>query len=185
MAHISTRQASQMCQRLGTSLHAGVDVLATLRRESGVGSPPTGGTWLRWPNVSAGGATLAEAMRECAPYFPQLTCELIDVGEQTGNLESVLLRLSDHYQHLLRLRRTFLFGIFWPAVELTCGHFRDRAVDSDAWAYWARPPRSSGCRVRAAWRSMRAVILGSIVADWRCWYAACCAVGSGHFPGTC
>jgi type II secretory pathway component PulF len=66
-----------------------------------------------------GGSTLAEAMRESSPYFPPLTCELVDVGEQTGNLESLLLRLSEHYQHLLRLRRTFLFGILWPVVQLT------------------------------------------------------------------
>ena len=48
---------------------------------------------------------------------------MTDVGELTGNLESVLLRLSDHYQHLLRLRKTFLFGIFWPALELVMAVF--------------------------------------------------------------
>ena len=52
------------------------------------------------------------------PFFPPLTCELVDVGEQTGNLESVLLRLGEHYQHLLRLRRAFLMGILWPAIQL-------------------------------------------------------------------
>ena len=107
-----------MCQRLGTSLHAGVDVLAALRRESGVGSPAYRRNMAQVAERVSRGATLAEAMRECGTYFPQLTCELTDVGELTGNLDSVLLRLSDHYQHLLRLRRTFLFGIFWPAVEL-------------------------------------------------------------------
>ena len=119
MAHISTRQASQMCQRLGTALHAGLDILATLRREAGYGSPAYRRNMAEVAERVSGGATLAEAMRESSPYFPQLTCELVDVGEQTGNLESVLLRLSEHYQHLLRLRRTFLFGILWPVVQLT------------------------------------------------------------------
>jgi type II secretory pathway component PulF len=119
MAHISTRQASQMCQRLGTALHAGLDILATLRREAGYGSPAYRRNMAEVAERVSGGATLAEAIRESSPYYPQLTCELVDVGEQTGNLESVLLRLSEHYQHLLRLRRTFLFGILWPVVQLT------------------------------------------------------------------
>jgi type IV pilus assembly protein PilC len=123
MAHISTRQVSQMCQRLGTALHAGVDVLAVLRRESGVGSPAYRRNMAQVAERVSRGATLAEAMRSCGEYFPQLTCELTDVGELTGNLDSVLLRLSDHYRHLLRLRRTFLFGIFWPVTELVLAIF--------------------------------------------------------------
>ena len=107
-----------MCQRIGTALQAGVDILPTLDRESRHGSP----TYRRHASEIAtrvrGGASLAEAMRHCEPYFPPLTCELVDVGEQTGNLESVLLRLSEHYQHLLRLRRAFLMGILWPAIQL-------------------------------------------------------------------
>jgi type II secretory pathway component PulF len=123
MAQISTRQTSQMCQRLGTALHAGLDILATLRRESGYGSPAYRRNMTQVAERVRGGATFAEAMRDCSPYFPPLTCELVDVGEQTGNLESVLLRLADHYQHMLRLRRTFLFGIFWPILELTVAVF--------------------------------------------------------------
>ena len=118
MAHISTRQASQMCQRIGTALRAGVDIVPTLDRETRHGSP----TYRRHASEIAtrvrGGASLAEAMRQCDPFFPPLTCELVDVGEQTGNLESVLLRLGEHYQHLLRLRRAFLTGILWPAIQL-------------------------------------------------------------------
>ncbi|MHB0959207.1 MAG: type II secretion system F family protein [Pirellulaceae bacterium] len=108
-----------MCQRLGTAQRAGVDILATLRRESGYGSLVYRRNMAEVFESVSGGATLAEAMRERSPYFPPLTCELVDVGEQTGNLESILLRLSEHYQHLLRLRRTFLIGIFWPVLQLT------------------------------------------------------------------
>jgi type IV pilus assembly protein PilC len=118
MAHISIRQTSQMCQRLGTSLRAGVDVRAALQRESGTGGPAYRQNMGQVADRVNGGATLAEALRSCGNFFPELTCELTDVGETTGNLESVLLRLSDYYQHLLRLRKTFVLGIFWPALEL-------------------------------------------------------------------
>jgi len=110
-----------MCQRLGTSLRAGVDIRAALQRESGIGSPAFRQNMAQVADRVNGGATLAESLRSCGKYFPDLTCELTDVGETTGNLESVLLRLSDHYQHLLRLRKTFLMGVFWPALELVMG----------------------------------------------------------------
>lgn len=41
------------------------------------------------------------------------------MGEETGRLEAVLLRLSEHYQHMMRMRRTFVMGILWPAIELS------------------------------------------------------------------
>ncbi len=118
MMHISTRQASQMCHRLGTALRAGVDMRAALARESGLGSPAFGRQMGRVADHVARGATLAEALRERGTYFPPLLCELVDVGETTGNLDAVLLHLAEHYQHLLRMRRAFLLGILWPAVQL-------------------------------------------------------------------
>ena len=119
MARISNRQLSGMCQRVGSSLGAGVDILRVLDREAAHGSPAYRKNMENVSRRVGKGMSLAEGMRECDGYFPQLTCELVDVGEQTGRLESVLLRQADHYQHLLRLRRTFLLGITWPVIQLT------------------------------------------------------------------
>jgi type II secretory pathway component PulF len=118
MAHMSIRQASQLCHRLGTSLKAGVDVRAALQRETGVGGPAYRLHMGQVADRVNRGATLAESLRAGGTFCPPLLCELTDVGEMTGNLDAVLLRLSDHYQHLLRLRRTFLYGIFWPVTQL-------------------------------------------------------------------
>jgi len=119
MAHMSIRQASQMCYRLGTSLKAGIDLRAAVQREAGLGSPAYRRQLGEAADQLNRGATLAEALRQRGGYCPTLLCELADVGELTGNLDSVLLRLSDHYKHLARLRRTFLLGILWPAIQLT------------------------------------------------------------------
>ncbi len=67
------------------------------------------------------GESLAESMRSCNGYFPTMTCDLLDVGEQTGRLDEVLLRLADHYDHLLKLRRSFLTTIYWPVIQLVMG----------------------------------------------------------------
>ena len=130
------------------------------------------------------GATLAEAMRECGTYFPQLTCELTDVGELTGNLDSVLLRLSDHYQHLLRLRRTFLFGIFWPAIELVLAIFVMGllilllgVLGTSAAVFGLSGPRGVVIYACRGARHRRADRVGG--------HVACCVVGSGRSPVPC
>ncbi len=118
MAMISTRHLAQMCDRMGTSLEAGVDVVKVLdqetRRHSGSYADRIDDVQRRVSN----GATLAEALRAADGYFPALFCELVAVGEQTGRLESVLHRLRDHYRHTLKLRQQFWTRLGWPIFEL-------------------------------------------------------------------
>ncbi len=119
MARIGIGQLSKSCHRLGTSLNAGVDILAVLQREANHGGSAYRRHMSQVRDKVSGGMTLAEGLRGCGHYFPALCCELVDVGEETGRLEAVLLRLAEHYQHVIRLRRVFLMGILWPAIELT------------------------------------------------------------------
>ena len=93
--------------------------MAVLQREAEHGTPAYRRNMSHVRDKVSSGMTLAEGMRDCGTYFPPLTCELVDVGEQTGRLEAVLLRMAEHYQHVIRLRRVFLMGILWPAIELT------------------------------------------------------------------
>src|SRR6056297_1799695 len=107
MARINIRQAASMCQRLGTSLNAGLDLRQLLQREARHGRTRYGHQMAQVAERVERGATFAEALKASEDYFPRLVCELVDVGEQTGQLETVLLRLANHYQHLLDLRRMF------------------------------------------------------------------------------
>jgi type II secretory pathway component PulF len=66
----------------------------------------------------AGGDAVAEAMRSANGYFPPMFVQMVEVGEATGKLDEVLLRLAEHYEHQQSLRRTFWFGIAWPLFEL-------------------------------------------------------------------
>lgn len=67
------------------------------------------------------GESLAAALRAQRGFLPPLLCEMVDVGERTGRLEEVLLRLAEHYDRLVRLQRLFLAGIAWPLIELALG----------------------------------------------------------------
>jgi len=64
------------------------------------------------------GSDIAAAMRAQGGYFPDLTIDMIHVGEQTGQLPEVLDRLADHYENNVRLRQMFLGLIAWPVIQL-------------------------------------------------------------------
>lgn len=118
MPRIGTKALAQMLRRVGTSVRAGLDIRTIWQTEMHSGSP----THRQQASIVSGkiaaGDTLAEALSSCGGYFPTLTCDLVEVGEKTGRLDEVVLGLAEHYEHLLSLRRTFLIGIFWPAIEL-------------------------------------------------------------------
>ena len=64
------------------------------------------------------GQPLTAAVSTTGNYFPPLFRELLAVGEETGHLSEVLRRLAEHYEHQVQLRRQFLAGITWPAIQL-------------------------------------------------------------------
>lgn len=123
MPRIGTRPLAQMLRRVGTSVRAGLDVRTIWQKEMDRGSPTHRQKASIVSDRIANGASMAEALAACDGYFPQLTCDLVEVGEKTGRLDEVVLGLADHYEHLLDLRRTFLTGILWPAIELTAAIF--------------------------------------------------------------
>jgi type II secretory pathway component PulF len=107
-----------MCNRVGTSLQAGVDVRRVWDQEAQRGSLQYRHHAAEVARLVSKGMEMAEALRSCDGYFPRLTCEMVAVGEETGQVESVFLKLAAHYDHLRRLRRTFLAGIAGPMIQL-------------------------------------------------------------------
>lgn len=118
MARISTRRLEQLCRRVGQSLRAGLDMRKIWEREATHGSPVYRGRMQFISQRVASGGGLAEAMSSSGGYFPPFVCAMVNVGEHTGRLDDTFLKLADHYEQTLRLRRTFLMGIAWPALEL-------------------------------------------------------------------
>jgi type IV pilus assembly protein PilC len=118
MARIGTKPLAQLLRRIGTSLRAGIDTRTLWEKESQRGVAGQCEPLAKVSAAIAGGNSLAAGLRACGDYFPSLVCDLVDVGERTGRLEEVLLMLADHYDHLLDLRRAFLMGIIWPAIQL-------------------------------------------------------------------
>lgn len=76
---------------------------------------------LRLREDIASGLGLADAMREQPGVFDDLTIHLCEVGEHTGNLESVLNDLADFKEKASQLRGRISSALIYPAIVLTTG----------------------------------------------------------------
>lgn len=144
---IRLSELATLCRSLGTLLHSGVRLLEALKtleqqhrgltvavlRQRLLGQAALLSDMQHQSLTSAvlqqigrdvrKGMDLAEAFREHGTYFPELMIDMIGVAEQTGALPEVLAGLADHYDNLLRLRRTFLGAIAWPVIQLFAAIF--------------------------------------------------------------
>lgn len=118
---MSLSAAGSFCRRMGTGLHAGVDVVRLLESESKYGTPRQREA-LRdvVENVKAG-FQISEAMKQRERFFPSLMISLVRAGEATGSLERTFLTLADHYEQQVSIRRQFLSSIAFPLTMLGIG----------------------------------------------------------------
>jgi hypothetical protein len=119
MSTISSRSLIQLCHRVGTAVHSGVDARQVWEMEERHASGPLREALGAIRQQVDAGATVAEGMQASNGYFPPMFVAMVAVGEQTGKLDEVLRRLAEHYEQLARMRRMFWFGIAWPLFELT------------------------------------------------------------------
>lgn len=62
------------------------------------------------------GQTLSESMRKHNKIFPDLLISMIETGEVSGNLDSVLLRMSTHYEKENKINNKVKSAMIYPAV---------------------------------------------------------------------
>jgi type IV pilus assembly protein PilC len=100
-------------------LEAGVDIRKTIRTAGKQSSDHRLPRELEQVSQRiASGRTLAESFGMSAPFFPPLVIDLVNVGEQTGNLPEVFHALARYYDSRIRQLREFRAGIAWPAIQL-------------------------------------------------------------------
>jgi len=62
------------------------------------------------------GRKLSEALKKWPKVFSNLFCNMIEIGEETGNLEEVLKNLSDQMEKTYNLRAKVKGALIYPAV---------------------------------------------------------------------
>ncbi len=115
---IPTKNLAQLSRRVGTALRAGVDIRTVLSREAERGPARQRAAVARIRDQVARGEGLADTLEAGDRFFPPLVLAMVHVSESTGKTAEGFLRLADHYDHRLVLRRAFLVGITWPLVQL-------------------------------------------------------------------
>lgn len=65
------------------------------------------------------GSTLAEAMEKPKNVFPSLLISMIETGEVSGTLDSVMLRMSKHYEKENRINNKIKGAMIYPLVLAT------------------------------------------------------------------
>lgn len=118
MSRISTKTLIQLCRRVGTSMKAGVDARRLWETEARHAAGPLKRSIERVKEGVLRGESVADSMRACEGYFPPLVTEMVEVGEKTGQLDAVFLKLAEHYDHQAQTTRNFLMGIAFPIFEL-------------------------------------------------------------------
>ena len=66
------------------------------------------------------GATIAASMRDQAP-FPPLAIHMVRVGEETGRLEDMLLKVSETFEGEVRTELKRVIGLLEPIIILGMG----------------------------------------------------------------
>lgn len=116
---LSSKQLSEFCREMSTLLASGISIVRALEiisEEEGLSS------WVRsiYMQVLAElckGVSLSEAMEE-QKCFPDLMLGMIRSGEGSGNIDSVMERLSLHYDRENRLRQQVRSAMTYPCVLL-------------------------------------------------------------------
>ncbi len=118
MARAPLTVLASLFRRAGVSLRAGVDMMRTWEIELSRGSARHREHMRTIHDRIRAGDSVFEALEACDEYFPVMAREMIRVGERTGRLEAVLIRLAEHYEHLVHMRREFLNSIWRPMTQL-------------------------------------------------------------------
>lgn len=116
---ISTRKLAELCNRVSTSLSAGLDARTVWRNEAQRAQGMLARRHFRTISEAIdAGADMRDALAGTNGYFPELFHELTHIGHQTGHLDEALAQLAGHYEFQLRIRRGFLMAMAWPLIEL-------------------------------------------------------------------
>ena len=109
-------ELAALCFQLEQGLRAGVPVTELLEGDAEGG--PTAGVCAVLGAVVAGGNTLSEGMRTLPGYFDAVFVSMVEAGERSGELPTVLAALGAHQQRMEeeggRLRRALIY----PAMVL-------------------------------------------------------------------
>ena len=114
-------ETARFARTLGTMLKSGVPVLGAMAVVGDMMSNQSvGGAVGRVADGVKRGGTIAAGMREHTA-FPALAVHMVRVGEETGRLEEMLLKVADTFESDVRTELKRVLGLLEPAIILGMG----------------------------------------------------------------
>jgi len=112
---------SRFTRTLGTLLESGVPALAALDIvKSVVGNTVLANAVHRARENVREGEPIADPLRRSG-LFPQVVIQMVAVGEKSGELEKMLLKISDSFDRTVETRITALMSLLEPVIILVMG----------------------------------------------------------------
>ncbi|NIO15672.1 MAG: type II secretion system protein GspF [Deltaproteobacteria bacterium] len=114
-------ETARFCRTLGTLLRSGVPMMEALSgaREV-IGNRVISAALENVPRGVKEGRGMADPLTE-ALFFPPLALSLIRVGEETGQLDEMLLKIAATYEKSLKTAVKRFMSLFEPAMILATG----------------------------------------------------------------
>src|SRR5262245_10637725 len=112
---------SRFARTLGTLARSGVSLLPALKIvENTIGNRVLAHQIARVAEETRGGDSFAAPLRKLG-IFPNTVVQMIDVGEESGKLDEMLLKVADIEERQMRARTKTLISLLGPALILCVG----------------------------------------------------------------
>ena len=112
---------SRFARTLGTLVKSGVSLLPSLKIvENTIGNRILARQIARVAEETRGGDSLATPLRKLG-IFPGTAVQMIDVGEETGRLDEMLLKVAEIEERHMRARTKTLISLLAPILILVVG----------------------------------------------------------------
>jgi len=116
--HVET---ARFARTLGTMLRSGVPVLGALAVVGDMMSnTAVGAAVSRLSDGVKRGGTIASGMQDQG-MFPSLAIHMVRVGEETGRMEEMLLKVADTFETDVRVEMKRTLGLLEPTIILLMG----------------------------------------------------------------
>ncbi len=118
VGRLSRRELVEFCNNLAVMLKAGVPLTRSLEELGSDSENKTLKRALERINQDIlAGSTFTQALHK-RRVFPELFCNLVEIGEHSGNLDQVLRDLAEHYKKIDDLVRNTRKALIYPAFIL-------------------------------------------------------------------
>lgn len=112
---------SRFARTLGTLVKSGVSLLPALKIvENTIGNLVLAGLISRVSEETRGGDSLAAPLKKLG-IFPKTVIQMINVGEETGKLDEMLLKVAEIEERHMRAHTKTLVSLLAPALILVVG----------------------------------------------------------------